>query len=390
MALSGTFEKYPVNGFGLYCTWSASQSVTGNYSDVTLNVYLKYYTISVGARSDSTISINGTSETYTAPAINDYTSGTKTKLLKTKTVRVTHNANGTKTGVPLSASWRFSGTYSGVSIGTITASATIDLNPIDRTAPTVSCSVSSITANGFKITATSSATADVWQYSTNGGTGSGFVGTIQGYRELYGQYRPDYIEATKLSNHDEDRAGSSLNRDSRKMQLAAAVLLTGPGEPYIYQGEELGYWGVKTNGDEYVRTPIMWNADGGGLADGKLSGKVDRSMLTAGMSVESQSADEKSILNVYRKFGVLRDSYPALAKGSFDYCPATASVQALSAWYRSYGDQKILVVHNFGASTAKTGFPNDRLDRMIASNGTVTVNGNNLSMGGYATAIFLQ
>ena len=170
MALSGTFEKYPVNGFGLYCTWSASQSVTGNYSDVTLNVYLKYYTISVGARSDSTISINGTSETYTAPAINDYTSGTKTKLLKTKTVRVTHNANGTKTGVPLSASWRFSGTYSGVSIGTITASATIDLNPIDRTAPTVSCSVSSITANGFKITATSSATADVWQYSTNGGS----------------------------------------------------------------------------------------------------------------------------------------------------------------------------------------------------------------------------
>ena len=99
MALSGTFEKYPVNGFGLYCTWSATQSVTGNYSDVTLNVYLKYYTISVGARSDSTISINGTSETYTAPAINDYTSGTKTKLLKTKTVRVTHNANGTKTGV---------------------------------------------------------------------------------------------------------------------------------------------------------------------------------------------------------------------------------------------------------------------------------------------------
>ena len=44
MALSGSFEKYPVSGFGLYCTWSATQSVTGNYSDVTLNVYLKYYT----------------------------------------------------------------------------------------------------------------------------------------------------------------------------------------------------------------------------------------------------------------------------------------------------------------------------------------------------------
>ena len=170
MATSGSFYKYPVDNFGLYCTWSASQSVTGNYSDVTLNVYLKYYTISVGARSDSTVSINGVSETYTAAAISDSTSDYDLTLLKTYTVRVAHNTNGTKTGVALSASWRFSGTYSGTSIGTITASTTIDLDALDRTAPTVSCSTSNITANGFKISATSSATADIWQYSTNGGT----------------------------------------------------------------------------------------------------------------------------------------------------------------------------------------------------------------------------
>lgn len=170
MALSGSFYKYPVNNFGLYCTWSATQSVTGNYSDVTLKVYLKYYTISVGSRSDSTVSINGVSETYTAAAISDDVAGYDTTLLKTYTVRVNHNSNGTKTGVALSASWRFSGTYSGTSIGTITASTTVDLDSIDRTAPTVSCSVSDITASGLKISATSSATADIWQYSTNGGT----------------------------------------------------------------------------------------------------------------------------------------------------------------------------------------------------------------------------
>ena len=83
MALSGSFQNLPVNNFGLYCTWSATQSVTGNYSDVTLNVYLKYYTLEVGSRADSTISINGVSETYTAPAISDYSSGQHTKLLKT-------------------------------------------------------------------------------------------------------------------------------------------------------------------------------------------------------------------------------------------------------------------------------------------------------------------
>lgn len=170
MALSGTFQNYPVSCFGLYCEWSGTQSITGNYTDVTLKVYLSYYTLDVGARSDSTISINGVSETYTVPAIEDYSSGWKKKLLKTKTVRVNHNANGTKSGVALSASWRFSGTYSGVSIGTITASTTVTLNSIDRTAPTVSCSVSNITANGFTISASSSATSDIWQYSLNGGS----------------------------------------------------------------------------------------------------------------------------------------------------------------------------------------------------------------------------
>ena len=170
MALSGSFHKYPTSKFGLYCDWTGSQSVTGNYTDVTLNVYLQFYTLQVGSRADSTISINGESETYTAPAIND-TSSTSWHMvhLKSKTVRVYHNSNGTKTGVALSASWRFSGTYSGVSIGTITVSATVDLNTIDRNAPTVSFSTSNITANGFKISASSSASADLWQYSLNGG-----------------------------------------------------------------------------------------------------------------------------------------------------------------------------------------------------------------------------
>lgn len=171
MALSGSFYKYPTSNFGLYCDWTGSQSVTGNYTNITLNVYLQFYTLSVGSRSDSTISINGTSETYTAPAINDMSSKSWHKvLLKSKTVTVYHNSDGTKTGVALSASWRFSGTYSGVSIGTITASTTVDLDKIDRTVPTVTFSTSGITANGFKISASSSATADIWQYSTNNGS----------------------------------------------------------------------------------------------------------------------------------------------------------------------------------------------------------------------------
>ncbi len=170
MALSGSYYKYPTSSFGLYVEWTASQSVTGNYSDVTQKIYLSYYTLEVGSRSDSTSSINGSAVTYTAPAINDYTSGWKKKLLYTHTVRVYHTSAGKAEDIPLSASWRFSGTYSGVSIGTITASTSVDLNAIDRTAPTVTLATSSITASGVTVKATASTTCDRFDYSLDGGS----------------------------------------------------------------------------------------------------------------------------------------------------------------------------------------------------------------------------
>ena len=224
----------------------------------------------------------------------------------------------------------------------------------------------------------------------NSGQGSSFVGTIQNNRKLFAANRADYIEATKLSNHDEDRAGSDLGRNVARMKLAGAVLLTACGEPYIYQGEELGYWGTKSGGDEYVRTPMMWKSDGSSLADAKLGDKIDRSMLTAGISVESQSADENSILNVYRRFGVLRDEYKALAKGSFDYCSAASSAGSVSAWYRTFEGQKVLVVHNFSGGNVSVSFPSDKLDNQIASNGSVTVNGSKVALGAYSSVVFLQ
>ena len=137
MALSGSFQNLPVSGFGLYCTWSATQSVSGNYSDVTLNVYLKYNKLEVGERSDSTITIGSVTETYTSQAINDYTSGSKCVLLKSKTVRVYHASDGSMNSLTLSAYWRFSGTYSGVSITSITASTSVNLDSLDRYGPTV-------------------------------------------------------------------------------------------------------------------------------------------------------------------------------------------------------------------------------------------------------------
>ena len=228
-------------------------------------------------------------------------------------------------------------------------------------------------------------------YAINNGVGKYFVSDIQSYQKAYSQYRSSYIEATKLSNHDEDRAASTLEKNLSKEKLAAAVLLTCSGEPYIYQGEELGYWGTKSGGDEYVRTPIMWTTSSSSLASAKLGSRIDKSMLTASISVESQSADKESLLSLYRTFGTLRTHYKALAKGSLDYCPTAASYEPLAAWYRSYDGQKILVVHNFSSSSVTASFASsDRLTSVVASNGSYKVSGSKLTLGAYSSVLFLQ
>ena len=223
----------------------------------------------------------------------------------------------------------------------------------------------------------------------NSASGSSFASTICGYRTKYESVRSGAIAATKLSNHDEDRAANTLDRNSKKLQLAAAVLLTSSGEPYIYQGEELGYWGTKSGGDEYVRTPMLWNADGSGLADAALDGKVDKTMLTGAMSVETQAADATSLLSLYRKFGKLRSTYQALGLGTMTPCNL-GSGNAVGAWLREYDNQKILVIHNFGSANAILNISQYSLNQNIASNGSVTVSDTKLTLGSYSTALFLQ
>lgn len=208
MALSGSFQNYPVKQFGLYCTWSGTQSQTGNYTDVTLNIYLHYYTITVGARSNGIANINGTSETFSTSAINDMSSASwHNILLKTKTVRVAHNSNGTKTGVTLSASWSFNGTYSGTYVGTITASTTVDLNTIDRTAPTVSAAATVVSTSSITIKGTANKTCNKWEYSLNGGSSWTSYSTTSGTsasKTLTGLSSKNYtsikIRATRSDN----------------------------------------------------------------------------------------------------------------------------------------------------------------------------------------------
>lgn len=221
----------------------------------------------------------------------------------------------------------------------------------------------------------------------NRGKGDDFASTLVGFRNLYRGYRADFIDAIKLSNHDEDRAASDLGRDLAREKLAGCVLLTSPGKPYIYQGEELGYWGTKANGDEYVRTPVKWTRSGS-VPSEALSGKVDNAMLSADISVEAQLQDESSILQVYRRFAAARNAWKALAAG--EMAEVASPNGAVALWTMSSEGQTVLVAHNFSTSTPVVTLSGYTTDKLIVSNGTVTVSNGSLALGPYASAVFLQ
>ena len=233
-------------------------------------------------------------------------------------------------------------------------------------------------------------------WALQNGIGRYFVKDILEYQPAYAQYRADYIEATKLSNHDEDRTASTLGHVEGRLRVAAAVLLTAQGAPYIYQGEELGYWGTKQNGDEYVRTPILWDQAGRELAAGSLSGKIDRAMLTESISVEAQEAEEGSLLNLYRTFARLRNTYPALAEGKMvkhpTYNENNDAQEAVAVWYRESDSEKMLVVHNFSAST-QTLTLEDKPVKAVGVSGSVRQRSEEgqtvLILEGYSSVVYL-
>ena len=230
------------------------------------------------------------------------------------------------------------------------------------------------------------------EYAINNATGRYFAKDIMSYQKEYAAYRTDFIEATKLSNHDEARAASKLGKSLAKEKLAGAVLLTSAGSPYIYYGEELGLFGTQDNGDEYVRTPMLW----GDKYTTAYTSKIDATVASTIKSVSEQQADTTSLLSLYRKFTQLRNTYPALAKGTMSqhatFNDASSTYNAIGAWYMTADAQKLLVIHNFSASDQDIPLT-ESYRKAVATNGTVqykkATEGIWLKLGAYSSVVLL-
>ena len=178
---------------------------------------------------------------------------------------------------------------------------------------------------------------------------------------------------------------SELGNHPQKKRLAGAILLTSPGKPYIYQGEELGYWGVKSSGDQNVRQPINWNKDCK-VPSGWCS--FDKSVIKAETSVEAQAADNRSLLQLYRHFSYARNTHSALAEGEIE--TTTSGNNAVAAWYMKSASEKVLVMHNLSSSSVTVTRDSDKLDKIIVSNHKVEVSGKSVTMPAYSSVVFQQ
>ncbi len=155
-----------------------------------------------------------------------------------------------------------------------------------------------------------------------------------------------------LSNHDQTRVMTQLKGDEGAMRVAAALMLLGPGTPFVYYGEELGMVGDKP--DENLRTPMPWTA---GAEAGFTKGKAWMPPQPGfeKVNVEAQAKDSGSLLNWYKNLIRLRRGSEALSHGELR--PVTTNNPHVLAFLRVASDERTrkaaMVVVNLGKEAAR-------------------------------------
>ena len=174
---------------------------------------------------------------------------------------------------------------------------------------------------------------------------------------------PDHV----LSNHDAPRHASRYDHPTlgdARARLAALMLLTLRGTPFLYQGEEIGMRNVPVPDDRLQdplawrlhpklsrdpsRTPLPWQAGpGAGFTTGEpwLPIGTDAELR----NVAAQRADPGSLLHFYRAALALRKATPALQRGAYK---ARRAPRGVFAFERGDGAERVVVALNFGDAPA--------------------------------------
>src|SRR5215207_43596 len=153
---------------------------------------------------------------------------------------------------------------------------------------------------------------------------------------------PEQDNSNFLTNHDMPRVMNQLSTDKeQKAKVAAGVLLTAPGIPFLYYGEEIGMSGTKP--DELIRTPMQWTSEeGAGFTDGTPWEAINSDYTT--VNVTAQMGEASSLLEHYRSLIQLRNEHPALRIG-MTYV-AKSNSNKLVSYLRASREETVLVMIN--------------------------------------------
>jgi maltose alpha-D-glucosyltransferase/alpha-amylase len=151
------------------------------------------------------------------------------------------------------------------------------------------------------------------------------------------------------------RLAPLLERDRRRIELMSSLLLSMPGTPVIYYGDEIGMGDNIHLGDrDGVRTPMQWSPDRNGgfsRADPEslvLPAIMDPLYGYASLNIESQTRDAHSLLNWTRRMLALRSQHQVFGRGVLEFLyPGNRKV---FAYLRRNDSQIVLCVANLARS----------------------------------------
>ncbi len=188
-------------------------------------------------------------------------------------------------------------------------------------------------------------------------------------REFQAIVGPDDREAYCFSNHDQLRIVSRFGR--KQARLIAMLLLTLPGIPTVYYGDEIGMSdtlvlphertdmsvqvGMPAGGRDPYRTPMQWNA---GLHAGFSHAKpwLPVNKLHKRVNVERQKHSPYSMLTLYHHLLVVRNRDETMLKGAYKECYIDDAKNVL-VYERSYEGSTYVVALNFSGRMRRVKLP---------------------------------
>ncbi len=203
---------------------------------------------------------------------------------------------------------------------------------------------------------------------------------LRSFRQHAGEW--PIVDSPFIGNHDRDRVLDQLHGNMNHMRMAAAMLLTMPGHPFVYYGEEIGMHGVKPDPD--IRQPMCWDRNPHQAGETWWEPAPDNA--APGLSVAAERADPHSLLHFYRRLIHWRIELPALRDGAIAPYPADGG--AISAYIRSDRAQRLLVIHNLSGATRRVTLPDGRFRAVIRrTRPGIRLAGRDLTLPAYSTAI---